>query len=187
MDTGGWELRKWKCIGKNVTIYPSAKIINSPNISLGDEVVIDDFCFLYGVGDGIEIGSFCHVTVGSILQAGGLLKMGDFSAVAHRCTVLAGTDDYHGDGFIGLKVLNKYRKTEFSPVTIGRHAHIRTGTIILPGVTIGEGCAVGAGSLVLKDLPAWTICWGSPCKAHRIRPSEKLLKMEDAFLKEYYG
>lgn len=39
-----------------------------------------------------------------------------------------------------------------------------TGTIIMPGVTIGEGAIVGAGSLVTKDVPAWTIATGRPAK-----------------------
>jgi len=172
--------------GKNVTIY-DAKIIYPENISLGDEVIIDDYCFLYGSGDGIEIGNFSHIVVGSVIQSGGLLKIGNFSAIAHRCVVLAGSDNYVGEGFIGLRVLNKYRKAEFSPVTLGNHVHVGAGTIILPGVTIGDGCSIGAGSLVTKDLPEWTICYGSPCIPKKDKPREKQLEMEKQFLEEYYG
>ncbi len=41
---------------------------------------------------------------------------------------------------------------------------IGMGSMILPGVTIGEGAIVGAGSLVTKDIPAWTIVAGRPAK-----------------------
>lgn len=175
----------FKHAGKNITIY-DAKIVYPENISIGDEVVIDDYCFLYGVGEGIEIGNFSHIVVGSIIQSGGLLKIGNFCGIAHRCVVLAASDDYQGDGFIGLKVLEKYRNTEFSPVTLGNHVHVGAGSIILPGVTIGDGCSIGAGSLVTKDLPEWSICYGSPCKPRKSKPQERQLRMEKEFLDEYY-
>ena len=177
----------FRYIGKNVKIFDTAKIIQPENISLGDEVMIADFCFIYAVGEGIEIGNFCHITEHGIIQAGGLVKMEDFSAIGPRTTILAATDDYEGNGFIGHVVLNKYRNTQFKDVIIGKHAHIGMGCIIMPGVHIGEGCSIGAGSLVTKDMPEWTICYGHPCKPIKSKPKEKILQMEKEFLKEYYG
>ena len=174
-----------KYCGQNVTIFPTAKIISPENIEVGDETVIDDFCFLYGVGKGIKLGRFNHICVHSIIQAGGRVEFGDFSALAPGCILMAATDDYHGNGFIGLKVLDKYRKTEFKDVIVGNHAHIGMGCIIQPGVTIGDGCSVGSGSLITKDLPPWTICYGSPCKPVKDKPREKQLEMEKRFLGEY--
>ena len=68
-------------------------------------------------------------------------------------------------------------------VFIDDHAHVTgrtvllcstgTGTIIMPGVTIGEGAIVGAGSLVTKDIPAWTIAVGRPAKVVRQIPSRE--------------
>lgn len=174
-------------LGKNVTIYPLAKIICPENLSLGDESVIDDFAVLYCAGKGIKIGNFCHITFHCILQGGGLLEMGDFSAIGPGGIILAASDDYEGNGFIGLKVFgNKYRNVVSKDVIIGRHAHIGMGTIILPGVTLGEGCSIGAGSIVTKDMPPWTICFGSPCKPVKDKPKEKQLQMEKEFLEEYY-
>jgi acetyltransferase-like isoleucine patch superfamily enzyme len=48
-----------------------------------------------------------------------------------------------------------------------------TGSIIMPGVTIGEGAIVGAGSLVTKDIPAWTIATGRPAKVIKQIPQNK--------------
>jgi len=178
----------FKSIGKNVKIFNSAKIICPENITIGDETLIADFSFLYAVGKGIEIGNFCHITEHGIIQAGGLVKMGDFSAIGPRTTILAASDDYEGNGFIGLAVFgDKYRKLSFKDVTIGRHAHIGMGCIIMPGVTIGDGCSIGAGSLVTKDMPEWTICYGHPCKPIKAKPREKQLQMEKEFLNGYYG
>lgn len=49
-------------------------------------------------------------------------------------------------------------------IHLGRGCSTGTGTLVMPGVTIGEGAIVGAGSLVTKDIPAWTIAVGRPAK-----------------------
>jgi acetyltransferase-like isoleucine patch superfamily enzyme len=182
------EHRQFKKIGGNATVYPLAKIVFPENISIGDETVIDDFAFIYGTGKGIEIGDFCHITVHCTLLSGGLIRIGDFSGIGPGSIILAQSDDYHGGGFIGLKVFgDKYRNLMRQDVTLGRHVHVGAGSIILPGVTIGDGCSVGAGSLVTKDLPEWTICYGSPCKPVKQKPKEKQLRMEKEFLENYHN
>lgn len=50
------------------------------------------------------------------------------------------------------------------PVTIGRGSWLGTNVVVLPGVSIGEHTAVGAGSVVTQDLPAFSIAVGSPAK-----------------------
>lgn len=178
----------YKHLGRNVKIFSTAKIICPENISIGDETIIADFSFLYAVGKGIEIGNFCHVTEHAIIQAGGFVKLGDFVGLGPRTTILAASDDYEGNGFIGLALFgDKYRRTIFKDVIIEKHAHIGMCTTIMPGVTIGEGCSIGAGSLVTKSMPAWTICYGSPCKPIKPKPKERQLLMEKEFLEEYYG
>lgn len=52
----------------------------------------------------------------------------------------------------------------FRPITLKKGCHIGMGTIIMPGVTVGEGAIVGSGSVVTKDIPAWTIAVGNPAK-----------------------
>ena len=177
-----------KHLGKNAKIFSTAKIICPENLSLGDESIIADFCFIYAVGKGIDIGNFCNITEHAIIQAGGHVEIGDFVGLGPRTTILAASDDYEGNGFIGLGLFgDKYRNTIFKDVIIGRHAHIGMGCIIMPGVTIGNGCSIGAGSLVTKSMPAWTICYGSPCRPIRPKPKEKQLALEKEFLRDYYG
>ena len=55
-------------------------------------------------------------------------------------------------------------------IHLGKGCSTGTGTIIMPGVTIGEGAIVGAGSLVTKDVPAWTVATGCPAKVVREIP-----------------
>jgi acetyltransferase-like isoleucine patch superfamily enzyme len=54
------------------------------------------------------------------------------------------------------------------PVTIKKGACVSMSAIIMPGVTIGEGAVVGAGALVTKDVPAWTIVAGTPAKVIKV-------------------
>lgn len=188
MTTSFDTLSLLKHSGKNAHIYPNAKIVCPENISLGTESVIDDFCFLYATGEGIEIGDFSHICVGTIILAGGLVKIGRFSALSPGCRVLAETDSYDGNGFVGLKVFGaKYRDTKFVNVTLGDHVHVGMGSIIMPGVTLHDGVSIGAGSLVTRDMPEWSICYGHPAKPIRSKHKEKQLQMEKDFLKEYYG
>lgn len=51
------------------------------------------------------------------------------------------------------------------PIRIDDHVWVAAETMVMPGVTIGEGAVVGARSLVSKNLPPWTICAGNPCLA----------------------
>ena len=53
------------------------------------------------------------------------------------------------------------------PVTIGSGCWLGGGVIVLPGVTIGEGCVIGAGSVVTKDIPANSVAVGNPCRVIR--------------------
>ena len=53
------------------------------------------------------------------------------------------------------------------PVTVGNRCWIGGGAILLPGVTIGDGTTVGAGSVVTKSLPPRSIAAGNPCRILR--------------------
>lgn len=70
-------------------------------------------------------------------------------------------DDYHvGDDY-------NYLPYQRHNITLKKGCCIGMRSIIMPGVTIGEGSIVGVGSLVTKDIPAWTIAVGNPAKVVR--------------------
>lgn len=58
-------------------------------------------------------------------------------------------------------------RTYALPITIGSGCWLGGGVIVLPGVTIGEGCVIGAGSVVTRDIPAHTLAVGNPCRVLR--------------------
>ena len=53
---------------------------------------------------------------------------------------------------------------------VGRNVWIGMGVVILPEVSIGDSCVVGAGSVVVKDLEAYTISVGNPARTIKTRP-----------------
>ena len=66
---------------------------------------------------------------------------------------------------------------EEKPVYIGDDVWIGDRVIILPGVHVGDGCVIAAGSVVTKDVPRYTVVGGVPAKVIRERFSEDELKM----------
>ena len=109
------------------------------------------------VGKGVFIGD--HVVVD--MNHADLITIEDFAHITGGCRLLCHQRDlsnYHiGDN----AALVGYR---LGPIHIGKGCMIGMTTMIMPGVTIGEGAIVGAGSLVTKDIPAWTVATGRPAK-----------------------
>ena len=150
-----------KSIGSNVLISRKTSIYSPENISIGNNVRIDDFCILSG---NITIKNNIHIAAYSALYGGGEIVIEDYSGVSPRCTLLSATDDFSGNYLVGACAENKYRNVIKGTITIGKYAQIGAGSTVLPNVIVGEGVAVGAMSLVNKTLPEWTICFGVPAK-----------------------
>ena len=142
-----------KAYGRDVRISRKACLYGAEHISLGDHVRIDDFCLLSG---NISLGSFIHLAAGVLLFAGDAgITVGDYSTLSSRCAVYALTDDYSGAAMTNPTVPEAYTHVTQQPVSVGRHVIVGTGSTILPGVTVGEGCAVGAMSLLRGDCEPW--------------------------------
>lgn len=77
----------------------------------------------------------------------------------------------------------KYKKEIFSAVSVEQHAIVGAGSIIMPGVILREGTAVGAMALVTRSTEAWGIYTGIPARRQRDR-SKELLSLADQFIRE---
>jgi len=172
-------------IGKDVMIWPLAKIIAPEVISIGDSVIIDDFVFFMG-GQKACIGSFVHIASFTSITGGGEFLMEDFAGLSGGVRVYTGNEDYMGSCLTNPAVPAPYRAPIRSFVHIRKHAIVGANSVILPGVVIGEGAVVGANSLVTKDCAPWTIYVGSPAKALRSRPSDRVLELEAALRRELF-
>ncbi len=172
-------------VGKDVTIWPLAKIISPEVISIGNSVIIDDFVFLMG-GKKTVIGDFVHIASFSSITGGGEFLMEDFTCLSSGVRVFTGNEDYLGGCMTNSAVPPPYRVPIRSSVTLKKHAIVGANSVILPGVVIGEGAVVGAHSLVKKDCKPWTIYGGSPAKELKARICEKILALEAQLRKELY-
>jgi galactoside O-acetyltransferase len=174
----------FKHLGKNVRIARNCTIIGAENISIGDNVRIDGYCTIVAAGEGfIDFGSYIHVGGYCALLAGAGITFEDFSGLSWGVQLFTRSDDFSGRFMTNPTVPAKYTGVTGGPIVLKRHALVGAGSILLPKVTLGEGVAVGALSLVKQDLPEWGIYSGVP--ARHIKNREKqLLELEYAFLKE---
>lgn len=161
-------------IGSNVRLSRVVSIYGAEKMKLGSDVRIDDFCLLSGrivLGDHVHVSS--HVSLNGLYG----ITCGDFSSISTKATVLSGNDDNSGSFLTNPTVPEKFTNVDGREVIIGRHCLVGAGTVILPGVHLGDGACVGALSLVKTDLEAWKIYAGVPCRMLKER-SMKLLQLE---------
>jgi acetyltransferase-like isoleucine patch superfamily enzyme len=169
----------FKKLGKRVLISDKASIYNPELIEIGDNTRIDDFCVISGrvcLGRNVHIAVFCNIAGG---EKGVFLE--DFSGLAYGCHVFSQSDDYSGRSMTNPTVPDRYKNETKAPVFIKCHAIIGACSIILPGVVIEEGVAVGAMSMVTKSTEPWAIYFGVPAKKIKSRASA-LLEMESDYL-----
>jgi len=158
-------------VGKNVRISRKASLYSVNEIQVGDNSRVDDFCIISGK---VVIGRYVHLAAYSSIFAPILVRLEDFSGLSARVSVYSGSDHYFSDSLMNPTVPERYRNVVKGRVVIGRFATIGAGSIVLPGVAIGEGCTVGALSLVNKDLDAWWLYAGNPIRRLVARKHEKI-------------
>jgi acetyltransferase-like isoleucine patch superfamily enzyme len=163
-------------LGNNVRIHDRASIYGTENISIGNDVRIDDFVIIIATGP-VEIGNYVSIPNFCFLGAKHSLVMEDFVTLAPGVMVFTSSDDYSGARLTGPIVPRQFSGGKAGGVHIGKHVIAGAGSVILPGCTLGEGCSVGALSLVVNDLEPWGIYAGIPVR--RIKDRRKdLLALE---------
>lgn len=170
-------------VGENVKIDKSCTIIGPDKISIGNNVRIDGYCCIIATkeevifGSYIHIGSFCHLcgTAGIIMK--------DFSGLSQGVRIYSSSDDYSGKSLTNPTVPDKYTSIIREPVILGKHVIIGANTVILPGVIVGEGSAIGAMSLVTQDVDKHSIYAGCPAKFIKSR-SKRIFELEKRLLNE---
>lgn len=143
----------------------------APDVLLGENVRIYGFVNLYGceIGDESRIGTFVEIQKG--VKIGKRVKVSSHSFICEGVTIEDNVFIGHGVMFINDKYPRATTEDGDSqteedwvciPTFIKKGASIGSNATILCGVTIGEGAIVGAGSVVTKDVPDWTIVKGVP-------------------------
>lgn len=151
-------------VGQDVRLSDKASYYNCKKISLGDHVRVDDFCVLSAGEGGITLGNHIHLAVYSSLIGAGKITLADFCNISARVAIYSSNDDYSGATMTNPTVLPEFTGVLSAAVTIGRHVIIGAGSVVLPGVTMHEGVAIGALSLVKRDCQPFAIYAGVPAK-----------------------
>ena len=111
--------------------------------------------FYTDCGKNIKIGKNVFINACCRFQDQGGIEIGDGSLIGHNTTIATLNHDFNPD---------KRANLHPSPVKIGKNVWIGSDCTILPGVEIGDGAVIGAGSVVTKNVPANSIAVGSPAR-----------------------
>ncbi len=166
----------FKSIGKNVKIHSKASLYGLENMNIGNHVRIDDFSVIIATGE-LVLGNYVSIPNFCFLGAKYGISIEDFATLAPGVKIFSASDDYEGFCLAGVTVPPEMTGGLRASVSLGKHTLIGCGTIILPGCHIGEGCSVGALSLVKQDLKPWGIYAGIPAVRKKDRKKD-LLSLE---------
>lgn len=171
----------FKHIGKNVKISRKTSIYDISNISIDDYSRVDDFALLSGK---ITIGKHVHIAAYTALFAGKAgIEVEDFCGISAHSCVYAVSDDYTGQALTNPTIPDKYKMVTEKRVIFKKHALVGAGSVVLPGVTVGEGASFGSMSLITKDAEPWMMYVGAPAK--ELRSRERVpLQLESKLLEE---
>lgn len=168
-------------VGSNVQVSERASFHGIDRICIGNNVRIDDFCVLSAGVGGIEIGNYVHIAVFTSLIGAGKIQLSDFCNLSSRVAIYSSNDDYSGASMTNPTVPREFTGVTDADVFLGKHVIVGSGSVILPGITLEEGVAVGALSLVHRRCQAFGIYAGNP--ARRIKDRKRdLLEVERRFL-----
>lgn len=119
----------------------------------------------YYISGNIKLGSYIHISAYTCLIGGTKgIVLQDFVTVSSRCAVYAVSDDFSGEHLNNSMIPTAYRRVIEGQVILEDYVSVGTGSIILPGVKLEEGVAVGAMSFVKHTLERWKIYVGAPCR-----------------------
>ena len=141
-----------KKIGKDVAITQGVIIYGSSNIEIGNHIYIGPYTFIESGGEQ------------------GKIKIGNYVMIAPKCTIIS-----VGHRFDDYKNSIKLQGSCVKSVTIEDDVWLGANTVVLPGVKIGRGAIVGAGSVVTKDVAPYAIVGGVPAKLIKYRFSKDII------------
>jgi galactoside O-acetyltransferase len=170
-------------IGENLQISDRVSFYGVERIAIGSNVRIDDYCILSAGLGGITIGNYVHIAVFSSLIGASAIMLSDFCNVSSRVSIYSSNDDYSGANLTNPTIPDAYKKIQSSEVIIKKHVIIGCGSVILPGVILEEGVAIGALSLVKNKCEAFGIYAGIPASLIKKRKPDLLAIEQDLIAK----
>lgn len=163
-------------IGARTRIGAARLTVRNPSgcrLSIGGDSNIEAGIVFETQGTEVRIGSRCHLGGGTLLDAACGIEIGDDVLIAFEVLIM--DHDSHALRFElrqhdvrdWMNATKDWTNVTRRPVRVGDKAWLGARTIVLKGVTIGEGSVTGAGSVVTSDVPAWTLVAGNPARIIR--------------------
>lgn len=163
--SGRFERSQFARIGQNVIIEEGVLVFHPEKVELGDGVYVGHYAILKGyyrsrmvIGDGTWIGQQCF------FHSAGDLNIGRNVGIGPGVKIIT---SFHADEGISKPILHS--RIQFAPVVIEDDADIGVGSVILPGVHIGKGAQIGAGSVVVSNVTPYAVVAGVPARLLRMR------------------
>lgn len=175
---------KLRSCGRNVIIGLTARIRYPELVSLGDNVIIDDFTY---ISTELSMADFTHISTGCKLIGGRASRVvfGEFSTLAPNVVLSAGSDDYVS-GIATPMVPAKYKgEAVCGAIKLGRHCIVGANSTVLPNVSLADGACLGAQSLAKRSLDPWTLYAGIPARKIKQRDRNSILEKEAQFIEEH--
>ena len=154
-------------IGKNVKIYEGVKLASQKGcpVNIGDNVSIEKGVVISTsqtgriiIGNNVYIGEYCVLTSNKEIEIGDNALISPHNDIVDFNHIYQDpTEPVNQQGVVAKKI------------TIQEDAWIGSGSKILMGVTIGKGAVVGAGSIVINDVPPYHVVAGNPAKTIKVR------------------
>lgn len=164
--TGRFTENDFALIGPGCVFEPGVLVFHPENIELGTNVYVGHQSILKAyfrnqmkIGDGTWIGQQCF------FHSAGGIDIGQNVGIGPQVRILTST---HGEAGRQLAILHS--PITFAPVVIEDDVDIGVGSIILPGIRLGRGAQIGAGSVVTKDVEPYAVVAGNPARLLRMRP-----------------
>lgn len=162
----------------SVLQHSSVLVFGSEHVTIGDNVRIDAYCIITAGPGRVTIGSNVHIGAGTHLFGTAGIEIGDFANLSSRVSVFSTNDDYTDGYLTNPTVPDELRRVSAAPVMVAPHALVGCGSVVLPGVVVGRGSAVGALSLIKRDVEPFTVVAGVPARQVGVRDRERLQALE---------
>jgi acetyltransferase-like isoleucine patch superfamily enzyme len=158
---GFWFFRTVTQLGKRVRVWGRLRVSNGGRMLIADRVRIVSTPavteLVAGKGGSLEIGESVFINYGCSIAALKSIKIGAQSSIGPYCMII-------DNNFHRLEPERRNELPESLPVVLEENVWLGARVVVLPGVTIGEGSVIGAGSVVTKDIPRRVIAGGVPAK-----------------------
>jgi len=145
--------------GKGATIRRRSRIDVFPwnRFEVGELTTIEDFCTVNNGSGAVILGNRVRVGIGSVII--GPVTMGNGSGLGQHVFV-SGFNHGYKDGSKNSSI----QPLDIRPVIIEDEAHIGANSVVVAGITIGKRSQIGAGSVVTRDIPPYSVAVGNPAR-----------------------